>query len=100
MAKLYDFRFTTRRATFFRAESGNVMVTVPYGSSSDVYHESCAQMTFADAKAKLDELSKAEPRDHKAFLTMQYRDDTKPRGFGAGYSVDAWRTDPTLQGTE
>lgn len=94
MAKLYDFRFVTRRATFFRTESGNVMVTVPYGSSSDVYHESCAQMTFADAKIKLGQLSEAEQRDHKAFLTMQYRDDRKPPGLGSGYTLGVWRTDP------
>ncbi len=93
MAKLYDFCFVVRRATFFRAESGNVMVTVPYGSSSDVYHESAAQMTFAGAKAHLDALSAAEQRDHKAFLTMKYRDDRKPPGFGSGHSVDAWRTE-------
>ena len=93
MAKLYDFRLIVRTASFFRSETGVVMVTVPYGGSDDVYHEECQQLTFADAKARLQTLSDAEQRDHKAFLTMKYRDDRKPPGLGSGYTLDAWRTE-------
>lgn len=93
MANLYDFRFIIRHAQFFRAESGNVMVSVPYGDSSRVYHESCEHMTFKDAKAHLASLSEAEQRDHKAFMSMKYQGDRKPPGFGSGHSIDAWRTE-------
>lgn len=76
MAKTYDFRIVVRRAQFARG-----LVTVPYGSSADVYHESCHELSYADAQVKLAELSAAEPRPHRAFLSMKYRDDRCPPGF-------------------
>lgn len=85
MAKTYDFRFILRKAIFSETD-GVGFVTIPYGSSADVYHESCAEMTYADAQRRLAELSAAElsaaePRPHRAFLTMKYRDDRVPPGF-------------------
>ncbi|MGE8063834.1 hypothetical protein [Pseudomonas sp. NPDC089569] len=76
MAALYDFRFTVRRAEFNRG-----MVTTMYGKSSDVFREECAQLSYADAKARLAALSAAEPRSHQASIAMQYRDDRCPPGF-------------------
>lgn len=80
MAKTYDFRFILRKAIFSETD-GIGFVTIPYGSSADVYHESCAEMTYADAQRRLAELSAAEPKPHRAFLTMKYRDDRVPPGF-------------------
>lgn len=79
MAKLYDFRFVVRYAIF---DSPPGMVTVPYGCSDDVYHEECGQWEYKDALAHLQALSDAEPRSHAAFLSMKYRDDRRPPGFG------------------
>jgi hypothetical protein len=76
MAALYDFRFTVRRAEF-RGQ----MVTAMYGKTTDVYREECAQLSYADAKARLAALSAAEPRSHQAALAMKYRDDRCPPGF-------------------
>lgn len=78
--KLYDFRFVVRHAEFT-----NGMVTVPFGRA--VYSETCAQMTLRDAKMELQRLSAAESRSHAASLTMKYRDDRKPAGFGAGITI-------------
>lgn len=80
MAKTYDFRFILRKAIFSKTD-GVGFVTIPYGSSADVYHESCAEMTYADAQRRLAELSAAEPKPHRAFLTMKYREDRVPPGF-------------------
>ncbi|MGF6281855.1 hypothetical protein ABH908_000112 [Pseudomonas frederiksbergensis] len=76
MAALYDFRFTVRRAEFNRG-----LVTVFYGQSADLYREESAQLTYADAKARLAALSKAETRSHQATLAMKYRDERCPPGF-------------------
>jgi len=83
MSKLYDFRFTIRKAQF----DVPGIVCVPYGDSGDVYHESCEQMTFADAKEHLRRLSKAQLLDHAAFLDMKYRDDRKPPGFAKHQTI-------------
>lgn len=80
MAKTYDFRFIIRKAIFSKTD-GVEYVTIPYGSSADVYHESCGELTYADAQKRLAELSAAEPKPHRAFLTMKYRDDRVPPGF-------------------
>lgn len=80
MAKTYDFRFVVRKAIFSET-SGVEFVTIPYGATADVYHESCGELTYADAQRRLAELSAAEPRSHRAFLTMKYRDDRVPPGF-------------------
>ena len=80
MAKTYDFRFVLRKAIFSETD-GVGFVTIPYGATADVYHESCAELTYADAKSRLAELSAAEPRPHRAFLSMKYRDDRVPPGF-------------------
>lgn len=76
MSKTYDFRIVIRKAEFSTG-----FVTIPYGSSADVYHESCHELTYAEAQTKLTELSAAEPRPHRAFLSMKYRDDRCPPGF-------------------
>ena len=77
---LYDFRFVVSHAEF-----AGGMVNVPFGCS--VYSETCAQMTLRAAKLELQRLSAAESRPHAASLTMKYRDDRKPAGFGAGITV-------------
>lgn len=77
MAKKYDFRIVIRRASFNRS-----MVSVPYGGSDDVYNEECIEATLAEAIARRQQLSEAEARPHAAFLSMKYRDDRKPAGFG------------------
>ena len=76
MTKLYDFRIMIRKA-----EYANGLVSVPYGNAQDVFLETCAWSTFVDALAQLAHLSGLELRSHSAFLSMKYRDDTKPRGF-------------------
>lgn len=76
MAALYDFRFTVRRAEF-RCN----MVFAMFGKTTDLFHEECAQLTYAAAKTRLAELSAAEPRSHQASLAMKYRDDRCPPGF-------------------
>ena len=80
MAKTYDFRFIVRRAER-SVRNGVEYVTIPYGGTADVYHESCAEMTYAEAKHYLQNLSDGEPRTHRAFLSMKYRDDRVPPGF-------------------
>jgi hypothetical protein len=79
MAKLYDLRLVVRKASFF-----NGLVSIPYGTASDVYAEKNVESTVKDAKEELARMSEAEPRSHAAFLTMRYRDDRKAPGIGAG----------------
>lgn len=80
MAKTYDFRFVVRKAER-GVRNGIEYVTIPYGGTADVYHESCAEMTYKDALHHLQNLSDGEPRTHRAFLSMKYRDDRVPPGF-------------------
>lgn len=80
MAKTYDFRFIVRKAEKKTLGGGEYM-TVMFGGTADVYHESCAEMTYAEAKHYLQNLSDGEPRTHRAILSMKYRDDRVPPGF-------------------
>lgn len=70
--KLYDFRFTLRKVEF-----GAGYVTAHYGASA-VYLDVCERLTFEDAQARLQELSKQEPRSHTAKLRMKNSNDRKP----------------------
>jgi hypothetical protein len=76
--KTYDFRLVIRRAEF----NPNGQVSIPYGSSSDVYAEECFEGTLKGAQQRLSELSGRERRPHAGFISMKYRDDSKPRGYG------------------
>ena len=83
MSKLYDFRFTVRKAEF-----GEHSVTIVYGlASKNTLHESCEQMSWADAKAHIEKLTAAQTRPCAGTLTMKYRDDRKPPGFDAFKTV-------------
>lgn len=77
MAKTYDFRFTLRRAEF-----DNGFATIAFsGREEDTYVRVVENMTFADAKLRLADLSAAEKRSHYASLSMARSGDRVPPGF-------------------
>lgn len=73
--KLYDFRFTIRKVSI-----GAGYVTAHYGQPA-VYLDVCERLSFADALARLRELSRQEPRSHAAKLRMKNNNDSKPALF-------------------
>lgn len=82
MAKAYTFRIALQRADI-KAHDGVQYVEVVYGGPDTRYHEERFAGTLAEAIARRDELSAAEPRSHQASIIMANRNDRKPPGLNA-----------------
>lgn len=76
MAATYDLRICIRKAEF----KENGLITILYGSSSDVLIEEIFHGTLNEAIARRQVLSDSLSEPHAGFIGMQYRSDKKARG--------------------
>jgi len=82
MAKTYTFRIALRQAEIGNC-GGLAYTQVIYGGTQTLYRVERSAGTLAEAVARRDELSAAEPRCHQASIAMAVRGERKPAGFDA-----------------